>query len=247
MLLNFPNDPYSNITIHTKHQELHLTLAYLVIDSGYFSQIDPTTQCIHLKHLEEKPLLAVLRALYGDELQVSTVHHLEEILKIIEYLDVEQYKENISKRLISLHESKPEQSPLYSIQMLEFCLKNSIIKDFICQIHLQNKLQELQSSKNYLQLGKLSKDHLNQLLLSYLALEGSKAAKTINTILENYINRKSYRPADYLQEEKLQPLKTIWEDFHHKISAARAFKPLTKTYPASSVRVSAFLQQANSP
>ncbi len=68
MLLNFPNDPYSNITIHTKHQELHLTLAYLVIDSGYFSQIDPTTQCIHLKHLEEKPLLAVLRALYGDEL-----------------------------------------------------------------------------------------------------------------------------------------------------------------------------------
>ena len=89
---NFPDDPYSDITIHTATQQLHLTLAYLSMDSGYFSQIDPATQCIHLKHLPEIPLLAVLRALYGGGLEVSSVADLTEVLMVIEYLDIEEYK-----------------------------------------------------------------------------------------------------------------------------------------------------------
>jgi hypothetical protein len=36
LLLNFPNDPFSDITIQTATQELNLALAYLSIDSGYF-------------------------------------------------------------------------------------------------------------------------------------------------------------------------------------------------------------------
>lgn len=52
LLLNFPNDPFSDIAIQTATQELNLALAYLSIDSGYFSQIDPSTHSIHLKHLQ---------------------------------------------------------------------------------------------------------------------------------------------------------------------------------------------------
>lgn len=97
---------------------MNLALAYLSIDSGYFSQIDPTTHCIHLKHLEERPLIAVLQALYGGNLTASTVQQLDELLRIIEYLDIQEFKESIEKGLILLHESKPEYSPLNSIEML---------------------------------------------------------------------------------------------------------------------------------
>mgnify|MGYP003688090533 CR=1 FL=1 len=42
---NFPQDPYSDITIQTKNQKLHLVLAYLAIDSTYFDdQVDPDTK-----------------------------------------------------------------------------------------------------------------------------------------------------------------------------------------------------------
>lgn len=92
---HFPNDPYADITIHTNTQELHLTLAYLAIDSGYFAQIDPTTACIHLKHLPENAVLDVLRALYGGDLVVTSVSQLSSLLKVIEYLDIEEYKDNL--------------------------------------------------------------------------------------------------------------------------------------------------------
>lgn len=100
-----------------------------------------------------------------------------------------------------MHEAKPDRSPLNSIEMLEVCLRNNIVKEYICHLHFQNSLRTLESSKNYLQLGKLSPESLNYLLLNYLNKEGLAAAKTINTILENYFNRKSIRPADYLDDE----------------------------------------------
>ena len=46
---DFPNDPYSNLTINTETQHLHLQLAFLTMDSGYFSRIDPDTREIDLK------------------------------------------------------------------------------------------------------------------------------------------------------------------------------------------------------
>lgn len=39
----------------------------------------------------------------------------------------------------------------------------------------------------------------------------------VNHILENYFNRKSYRPADYFVSPELSPLRQIWEKFHHKV------------------------------
>lgn len=95
LLLNFPNDPFSDITIQTATQELNLALAYLSIDSGYFSQIDPSTRSIHLKHLEERPLIAVLQALYGGFLTACSVQELEDLIRIIEYLDIQEFRENI--------------------------------------------------------------------------------------------------------------------------------------------------------
>ena len=83
LLPNFPEDPFSDITIQTASQELHLTLAYLAIDSGYFSQIGPSTKCIHLGRLPEEPLIAVLKALYGGELWASSAQELDDLLKII--------------------------------------------------------------------------------------------------------------------------------------------------------------------
>lgn len=38
LLSQFPHDPYYNITIQTKSQELHLDIAYLIIDSKFFEQ-----------------------------------------------------------------------------------------------------------------------------------------------------------------------------------------------------------------
>lgn len=160
-----------------------MTLAYLAIDSGYFSQIDPSTKCVHLKHLSEAPLIAVLKGLYGGELTATSTQELDDLLRIIQYLDIQEFKDNIEKGLIALHLCDPDNSPLNSIDMIEFCLKNNVLKEYICDVHYRSNLRTLETSKNYLQLSKLSKDHLNHLLLNYLTLEGPQAAKTINTIL----------------------------------------------------------------
>lgn len=40
LIESFPTDPYSNITIRCNTTAYHLDLAYLTIDSGYFSALD---------------------------------------------------------------------------------------------------------------------------------------------------------------------------------------------------------------
>ena len=49
---DFPNDPYSNLAILTETQTLNLQLAFLAMDSAYFSRIDPDAQEIDLRHLK---------------------------------------------------------------------------------------------------------------------------------------------------------------------------------------------------
>ena len=49
---DFPNDPYSNLKIITQTQELNLQLAFLSMDSEYFSRVDPDAQEIDLTHLK---------------------------------------------------------------------------------------------------------------------------------------------------------------------------------------------------
>lgn len=44
LLHNFPEDPYSDITILTQFSKLHLVLAFLSIDSEYFANLEPDTK-----------------------------------------------------------------------------------------------------------------------------------------------------------------------------------------------------------
>lgn len=53
LLQNFPEDPYSDITILTQYSKLHLVLAYLSIDSEYFANLELGTKDINLSHLNE--------------------------------------------------------------------------------------------------------------------------------------------------------------------------------------------------
>jgi hypothetical protein len=99
-----------------------------------------------------------------------------------------------------------------------------VLKQYVCLYHFENGLKALESTKNYLQLGKLSEDSLNYLLAEYLRMQGETAEPVINHILENYFNRKSLRPADYFLPPALAPLRAIWEKYHHKLTL-RAPRP----------------------
>jgi hypothetical protein len=103
LLENFPKDPYSDVIILTKSLELELSFAYLAIDSQYFAELPPSCTEIDLSHLNEQFLVHVLRALYGGELEATTVADLEEIYKIIEYLKIDEFKSSVGENLKRLH------------------------------------------------------------------------------------------------------------------------------------------------
>lgn len=84
-------------------------------------------------------------------------------------------------------------------------------------------LKVLETTKNYLQLGKLSDESLNYILLEYIKRDYAKPA-VVNTILENYFNRKSHSPLQYLQSPNLAPLKKVWEQHHHKLRPTKLEK-----------------------
>jgi hypothetical protein len=58
----------------------------------------------------------------------------------------------------------------------------------------------LASTKNYLQLNKISHNTLNRLLLEYSDLKGEEADQTVNSIIENYLGRNDIRPNDYFTQ-----------------------------------------------
>lgn len=47
---------------------------------------------IDLKYLPEKPLVQILRALYGDQLIAYSISELEALYKVIEELRIDEYK-----------------------------------------------------------------------------------------------------------------------------------------------------------
>ena len=111
----FPNDPYTDVTIHTASQQLHLTLAYLSIDSNFFAQQDSSVSHIDLSHFPEEALLMVLRSLYGGQLEVSSMTLLWDVLEASDYLEIKEYRQNLVNELLALPCSDPETSPLYQI------------------------------------------------------------------------------------------------------------------------------------
>lgn len=84
--------------------------------------------------------------------------------------------------------------------------------------HFDTKLKILESSKNYLQLNKLSETTLASLLLDFHNLKVEKGDQIINHIMENYFNRKNIRPAIFFANEQYDELRKIWETYHHKIT-----------------------------
>ena len=60
---------------------------------------------------------------------------LEEIYKIIDFLRIDEFKNSIAENLKKMHELKRDTSPLHTIEMIEFCVRTGILKDFVMQFH----------------------------------------------------------------------------------------------------------------
>lgn len=85
--------------------------------------------------------------------------------------------------------------------------------------HYSSNLSVLSSSKNYLQLSKISQGTLNKLLLGFIEVnDPTLADPIINSILENYLGRNELRPNDFFVKPELEPLQMIWEKYHHSIN-----------------------------
>jgi hypothetical protein len=83
---------------------------------------------------------------------------------------------------------------------LEFCIQNDVLKEGFKNYHFDSKLKILESSKNYLQLNKLSQITLANLLLDFHVLKVDKGDQIISHIMENYFNRKNIRPALFFNQ-----------------------------------------------
>jgi hypothetical protein len=99
LLENFPKDPYSDIRILTQSLELELSLAYLAIDSRFFASLPPGCSEVDLSHLNDHFTVYVLRALYGGELEATSAADLEEIFKVVDYLQVDEFRLSIEQNL----------------------------------------------------------------------------------------------------------------------------------------------------
>ena len=88
LLKNFSNEAFPDITIITATSKYSLTLAFLVIDSEYFNSLPADTVEVDLSYLPEKPLVQVLRALYGDQLVVYSISELEMMYRVIDVLKI---------------------------------------------------------------------------------------------------------------------------------------------------------------
>lgn len=107
---------------------------------------------------------------------------------------------------------------LDSFELIEFCFNKNILEEEVKKHHFELKLSLLASTKNYLQLNKLSPKTLNTLLLDFSEIHGDKADQTINTIMENYLGRTEIRANDYFMQPGMEPLLHIWEKYHHSIT-----------------------------
>lgn len=144
----------------------------------------------------------------------------------------------MDRALRQLVKERGENSPFSSIELTDFCLEKGVCRAEALQFHLEGGLKVFESSKNYLQLGKISDESLNTLLLAFLDTRGEPAHNVVNHILENYFNRKSYRPTDYFSRYPIAALESVWEKYHQK-TPIRFTRPLEKTVSAYDLKESA--------
>lgn len=109
-----------------------------------------------MSHLNEEPLLKVLKSLYGAELVAYSVPELFSLYEVIQQLQIDEYKSLLKESLQEILTSQKDNPLLNSIELLEFCINNNILVQEMKNFHFDTRLKILESSKNYLQLNKLS-------------------------------------------------------------------------------------------
>lgn len=105
-----------------------------------------------------------------------------------------------------------------NLEILEFCFQNELLLHELKAFHFENNLRALEESRNFLQLNKISLTTLIPILLEFSVFENSQASNSIiNNIMENYFNRNNIRAADFFEDNDVEPLQIIWEQFHHTL------------------------------
>ena len=109
-----------------------------------------------------------------------------------------------------------------NLEILEFCFANQLLLEDIKQHHFQNNLKSLEDNRNFLQLNKISIKTLIQLLMEYyfqvsMNENNERSCSIINNIMETYFNRNNIRATDFFDENEVESLQTIWEQFHHTL------------------------------
>ena len=74
-----------------------------------------------MKNKPEEPLVRVLKSLYGAELEANSVEELTQLYDILNFLGVEDYKQNIVNEVCSKSHLQD------SLEMLEFGYKYNIM------------------------------------------------------------------------------------------------------------------------
>ena len=84
-----------------------------------------------------------------------------------------------------------------------------------------------------LQLGKLSNDNFNDIVMKFHQKASCEDdLKIINNVMENYFSRQDIKPVNYLLEHELEPLQQIWEKYHHIVMPT---EPISAKTTSSSI------------
>ena len=81
---------------------------------------------------------------------------------------------------------------------MELSFREKLCWEEVVSIHMEGRLRMLESSKSYLQLGRVSNESFNCLLLAFIKSNGNDN-KVVNSVMENYFNRNNIKPLTYLQ------------------------------------------------
>ena len=97
-------------------------MAFLYLESEYFDQMwQEGNKLIELHNLDEFALEAVLKVLYGGEIEITSVEGLYRIFEALNYLKIGILKEVICEEL------KKQITFLNSIELIEFLYQNNLL------------------------------------------------------------------------------------------------------------------------
>jgi hypothetical protein len=164
--------------------------------------------------------VAVLRALYGGPLECSSPSDFDSLWPVVVELGVEEWRRACEEGLRSWLEKGGGNGAL---EWIDVFLRHGLLREWLVEWLGVQKLRILESTKNYLQLGKMSDESLNFILLDFLKRH-PEHSPVANTVLENYLNRKGHSPNNYLQPPHLAPLKALWDHHHYRFKALRLDK-----------------------